>query len=118
MEFKTVLRFPDYFGANWDALEDCLTDLAWWPAAAYILVITDASEILAAESPSEFRLLLRIMRAVAGRWSEPEALPDGTERPATPFHVVFFVQPTEVERLRGRLTALGAIGNFGRLEPP
>ncbi|WP_335975951.1 MULTISPECIES: barstar family protein [Streptomycetaceae] len=25
------LRLPDWFGRNWDALADCLTDLSWWP---------------------------------------------------------------------------------------
>lgn len=26
------LGLPDWFGRNWDALADCLTDLSWWPA--------------------------------------------------------------------------------------
>jgi hypothetical protein len=27
-----ALEFPAWFGHNWDALADCLTDLAWRPA--------------------------------------------------------------------------------------
>ena len=40
------LQFPDYFGANWDALQDCLTDLPdWLPAPGYLLVFTEAGEL-------------------------------------------------------------------------
>ncbi|WP_327357510.1 barstar family protein [Streptomyces sp. NBC_01304] len=36
-----VLDLPDYFGRNWDALADCLTDLSWAaPARGRLLVVT------------------------------------------------------------------------------
>jgi len=31
------LSFPDYFGSNWDALVDCLSDLSWWPGEQVII---------------------------------------------------------------------------------
>jgi RNAse (barnase) inhibitor barstar len=33
------LRFPRYFGWNWDALEECLRDLSWLPENASILIV-------------------------------------------------------------------------------
>src|SRR5690625_5058438 len=33
-----ALEFPDYFGHNWDALGDCLTDLSWLERPVLMLV--------------------------------------------------------------------------------
>lgn len=35
-----AMRFPQYFGHNWDALYDCLTDMSWDDAKGYTLVLT------------------------------------------------------------------------------
>ena len=44
-EFAAALQFPDYFGENWDALEECLTDLDWISAAGYVLFGSNAVEV-------------------------------------------------------------------------
>lgn len=36
------MKFPDYFGGNWDALGDCLIDMDWLPSNGYLLVLRDA----------------------------------------------------------------------------
>jgi RNAse (barnase) inhibitor barstar len=38
------LRFQDYFGKNWDALDECLRDMAWLPAKGYVLLVRDAEQ--------------------------------------------------------------------------
>jgi hypothetical protein len=38
-EIGSVLEFPDYFGRNWAALDECLADLSWLPASAYVLLV-------------------------------------------------------------------------------
>lgn len=44
-----ALRFPAWFGGNWDALEDCLCDLSWLPAAGYVLLFEGAAAVPSAE---------------------------------------------------------------------
>lgn len=44
-----ALRFPSYFGRNWDALLDCLRSLPEFnPAGGYVLAIKDSASFLSA----------------------------------------------------------------------
>ncbi len=36
-ELAQRLYFPDYFGANWDALWECIRDLSWLPEGPVVL---------------------------------------------------------------------------------
>lgn len=81
------LDFPEYFGRNWPALKDCLTDLEWLPADSYCLVFRNSGSLFADE-PIERRAFLGIMKSSAEEWAAPVALGEWWDRPAIPFHVV------------------------------
>jgi len=58
-----ALGFPDWFGHNWDALEDCLTDLSWRDAPGHVLLI---------ESPragDDLGVLVDVLRSSAEFWA-------------------------------------------------
>jgi hypothetical protein len=61
-----ALAFPSWFGGNWDALEDCLGDLSWMPAAGYVLLLEGASGLPADERGT----LADILASAATSWSE------------------------------------------------
>lgn len=115
-ELASSLSFPAYFGRNWNALKDLLTDHAWLPASGYVLIISEANELLAAESASELQLLLRVIRLVADEWAQPEVFPDGVRRPPTPFHLVLQVSPSEAEEAFARIKAASVAAHFGVLD--
>src|SRR6185436_4253371 len=43
--FAEAFEFPDWFGRNWDALEDCLGDLSWRKADGHVLLIADFDRV-------------------------------------------------------------------------
>jgi hypothetical protein len=43
-EFSRALAFPDWFGRNWDALEDCLTDLSWREADGHVVLLENSAD--------------------------------------------------------------------------
>src|SRR5690606_36339092 len=63
------LSFPGWFGANWDALADCLGDLSWLLAPGYLLMIENSGTWRAAEG-AEFDTLLAILNEAALEWRE------------------------------------------------
>lgn len=64
---------PDYFGRNWDALSDVLTDLAWHPAPAYVLRLVKGSAAARALG-GDWATLIEILRHAADYW-KAEATP-------------------------------------------
>ena len=91
-EFARALAFPDYFGHNWDALEECLADLEWLPAKGYILLITDAGCVLP-DDEVEYETFLEILRDAGEAWGNGQT--EMGARRATPFHVLFAVSERE-----------------------
>lgn len=91
-EFARALAFPDYFGHNWDALEECLTDLEWLPAKGYVLLITDAAHVLSNDD-TKYETFLEILCDAGEAWGSGQA--GMGMRRATPFHVLFAVSERE-----------------------
>ena len=59
-----ALQFPQWCGANWDALEDCLSDLSWLPASGYVLVIEDP------QPGDDLGVLIDVLRSSAEWWRD------------------------------------------------
>ncbi|MFJ3705328.1 MULTISPECIES: barstar family protein [Streptomyces] len=76
-QFYDGLRLPDHFGWNWNALLDCLRDLAWLPADHYVLIVQAADEALPCDVAGR-RLLFGTLLRAGRRWSSTRR-PDGTD---------------------------------------
>lgn len=68
-EFSAAWQFPPYFGNNWDALEECLADLAWLPGQAYVLVIRSGLALLESGSEKEQARFWSVVARVAQGWN-------------------------------------------------
>ncbi|HET7203992.1 MAG TPA: barstar family protein [Steroidobacteraceae bacterium] len=65
-----AMTFPDWFGGNWDAWFDCLTDLGWHaPAPGYVLVLRHALGMHRA-APETLDTALAIVEDAARVWAE------------------------------------------------
>lgn len=65
----SALAFPQWFGHNWDALEDCLTDLSWRAKHRHVLLI-EGFQNLRSRRPDDFGVLVDVLASSAQYWSE------------------------------------------------
>ncbi len=59
-----AFEFPDWYGANFDALVDCLVDPDWKPAPGHVLFIRGCAH-LRQLNPDDFSTLLEVFLAAA-----------------------------------------------------
>lgn len=82
----STFGFPDYYGHNYNALNECLRDLSWLAARGYVLRVLDA-ERLWRTAPIVGGALVQTWLFCAEYWSAQQA---GFHRqpPPTPFHLL------------------------------
>ncbi|WP_432118402.1 barstar family protein [Streptomyces sp. bgisy032] len=101
--FAEVLRFPGYFGRNWDALVDCLDDLCGEVTGGVGIagVIHDADRLLDAD---DFPLFVSVLCQGADRANSAVDLDGFTlDRPAIAEHFVFEFRAFDPERIVQRV---------------
>src|ERR1041384_1061341 len=59
------LGFPAWFGENWDALEDCLTDLSWREGDGHVLVLEQFHFL----PVDELGVLIDVLTSTAQFWA-------------------------------------------------
>jgi len=64
-KLAAALAFPAWFGGNWDALEDCLTDLSWRAGDGHVALISGHGELPA----DDLGVLVDVLGAAAGHWA-------------------------------------------------
>lgn len=105
IEFANAFEFPDYFGSNWAAFDECLNDLDWLPGEAYLLLLSDIDQVIKT-SDNTFKTLVETLERSVSEWTEGRNY-DGYPTPPTPFHVVFQCSNKKKDEVRKRFEVAG-----------
>ncbi|MBN1152941.1 MAG: barstar family protein [Dehalococcoidia bacterium] len=68
-EVSNALLFPSYFGMNWDALSDCLTDMSWKLAVGYVLFLR-GFQTFAEAAGEDAAVAVQILGVAAHYWRQ------------------------------------------------
>jgi len=91
-EFVANLEFPSYFGRNWDAFDECMADLEWVGADAYLVTVLDGGAVLRDEQ-DDLAVFVAIMVSVAEEW----------QTRGVPFHTLLQCAADDVDSVRQRI---------------
>ena len=86
--FGRALKFPPYFGNNWDAFEECINDLKWVPSDGYLVMIVNAEHLLL-NSEHDYKTFVDIMQKAGANWAKQQT--GEKDSPSVPFHVLLTI---------------------------
>ena len=94
-ECASVLRFPDYFGYNIHALDECMRDMYEWlepEPNSYILYVDNSEGLLEYDNQEKgIEIFLKRLVWYAEEWAEERFFEEGNvnNKKSYPFHVIF-----------------------------
>lgn len=103
-EWSAALQFPYYFGHNWDAFDECITDLQWLPGSCYVLVVTQLDQVMP-EFADDFKIFVDVPKNANEEWKIPNRYT--VNEPTAPFTVLFHAEPDKADVTLARLRAAG-----------
>jgi len=108
-EFASALKFPDYFGQNRDAFDECIADLEGLATGSgYVVLIAEPDKMLIDSPDADFEWLVISLSRAAREYGHPISQGEPWDRPAIPFHVVLTGEWEVLERARLRWAMAGA----------
>lgn len=119
-EFAAALQFPSYFGENWNAFDECVSEIDWIPLGdGFVILVEDADQVLAdADDDDTLDVLVGSFVLAFETYGAPIAQGAWFDRPPVPFHVILQVEPAVAPDTHARWTAAGAQLRVVDLTPP
>jgi|WetSurMetagenome_2_1015567.scaffolds.fasta_scaffold160457_2 RNAse (barnase) inhibitor barstar len=116
--FQDSFDFPWYFGYNWNAFHECMTDLSWIKSGAYILILKNLEKIPLDDEGKQ--LLFRSLIFITKEWRNGMYYNEEFPNPHTPFHIVFASETANISTLTKLLDSNGIkdIGRFKEIKDP
>lgn len=85
--YARVFKFPDYFGSNWAAFNECMTTLESLPAHGYATVIENGDQVLLNDA-TDYPTFIRQLSDVGSYWARSFGLGPEWNGGEVPFHTV------------------------------
>jgi hypothetical protein len=109
-EFAQSFHFPDYFGWNSNAFDECMTDLdEWLPRRkAYAVVITKPWLVMAREENNALAWFIGGINHITSEWAKPVHLGEPWDRDSVEFRFILEYGQRGRSRTQQLWTAAGA----------
>ena len=107
-EFAAAFQFPTYFGENWAALDECLSDLDWLPAEGYVTAVSNTALVLGKEDTEDQAVFFRLLSRICSYWAQHHKDARTRAIKRAPFHVLFHAGEPDTELVETLLISAGS----------
>jgi len=117
-EVGAALQFPPYFGENWDALDECITDLDdWMPADWYLLHVRQIERVLR-DDDRNFAIFIELLWLACKAWADPRLRSYHWEKARLPTAFNVLISGTAEGRRRAKAVLDRLEATSGKHETP